>query len=324
MTDYKDLEPTNNSKHKKDFIKNIIIAALAVCLLLAIFYIVYKEEANSKNSVEMQGNINDLERSREILKQELRIVRADFDDAKTRVVKKDSSLGYQDRMILEKQKEIQSILNKEGITSDELQRAKRLIASLQADIKVFKEEIIRLKDENLKLTNKNTALASENSDLSSQKKTVESNLNQEVENKNNLIKETNSTLSISNYSIKGLVVKSSGREVETTRARRIDKVRVTFDLDKNLNATSENKELYVSVYKPNGEVGKFKGADSGEITLRSGASIKYSDRVNVNYNNMSGARVKFDWIDFDFPKGEYKIDIYQNGYKVGQNTITLK
>lgn len=324
MTDYKDLEPSNNSKHKKDFIKNIIIATLAVCLLLAVFYIVYKEEANSKNSVEMQGNINDLERSREILKQELRIVRADFDDAKTRVVKKDSSLGYQDRMILEKQKEIQSILNKEGITSDELQRAKRLIASLQADIKVFKEEIVRLKDENLKLTNKNTALVSENSNLSDQKKTVESNLDQEKENKNNLIKETNSTLSISNYSIKGLVVKSSGREVETTRARRIDKVRVTFDLDKNLNATSENKELYVSIQKPNGEIGKFKGANSGEITLRSGSNIKYSDRVNINYNNMSGARVKFDWTDYEFPKGEYKIDIYQNGYKVGQNTITLK
>lgn len=324
MTDYKDLEPSNNSKHKKDFIKNIIIATLAVCLLLAVFYIVYKEEANSKNSVEMQGNINDLERSREILKQELRIVRADFDDAKTRVVKKDSSLSYQDRMILEKQKEIQSILNKEGITSDELQRAKRLIASLQTDIKIFKEEIVRLKDENLKLTNKNTALVSENSNLSDQKKTVESNLDQEKENKNNLIKETNSTLSISNYSIKGLVVKSSGREVETTRARRIDKVRVTFDLDKNLNATSENKELYVSIQKPNGEIGKFKGANSGEITLRSGSNIKYSDRVNINYNNMSGARVKFDWTDYEFPKGEYKIDIYQNGYKVGQNTITLK
>lgn len=324
MTDYKDLEPSNNSKHKKDFIKNIIIATLAVCLLLAVFYIVYKEEANSKNSVEMQGNINDLERSREILKQELRIVRADFDDAKTRVVKKDSSLSYQDRMILEKQKEIQSILNKEGITSDELQRAKRLISSLQTDIKVFKEEIVRLKDENLKLTNKNTALVSENSNLSDQKKTVESNLDQEKENKNNLIKETNSTLSISNYSIKGLVVKSSGREVETTRARRIDKVRVTFDLDKNLNATSENKELYVSIQKPNGEIGRFKGANSGEITLRSGSNIKYSDRVNINYNNMSGARVKFDWTDYEFPKGEYKIDIYQNGYKVGQNTITLK
>jgi uncharacterized small protein (DUF1192 family) len=31
-----------------------------------------------------------------------------------------------------------------------LQRAKRLITSLQADIKVYKEEIVRLKDENKK------------------------------------------------------------------------------------------------------------------------------------------------------------------------------
>ena len=142
MTEYKDLEPSTNSKHNKELLKNIIIAVLAVCLLLAVGYIVYSKEANAKTSNEMQGDINDLERSREILKQELRIVRADFDDAKTRVVKKDSSLNYQDRLILDKQKEIQSILNKEGITSDELQRAKRLIVSLQSDIKVFKEESV--------------------------------------------------------------------------------------------------------------------------------------------------------------------------------------
>ena len=324
MTEYKDLEPSTNPKHNKDFLKNIIIAALAVLLLFAVGYIVYSKEANAKNSNEMQGYITDLERSREILKQELRIVRADFDDAKTRVVKKDSSLSYQDRLILDKQKEIQSILNKEGITSDELNRAKRLISSLQADIKVYKTEIARLKDENKKLSNQNTELTSENSNLTDQKKTVESNLNEEKENRQNLIKETNSTLSISNYTIKGLRVKSNGKEVETTRARRIDKVRVTFDLDKNLNAASDTKELFVSVYKPNGEVGKFKGANSGETKLRSGSPIQYSDRVNVNYNNMSGSRVTFDWVDYDFPKGEYKIDIYQNGYKVGQNVITLK
>jgi FtsZ-binding cell division protein ZapB len=323
MTEYKDLEPSTNPKHNKEFLKNIVIAALAVMLLLAVGYIVYSKEANAKNSNEMQSDINDLERSREILKQELRIIRSDFDDAKTRVVKKDSSLSYQDRLILEKQKEIQSILNKEAITTIELNRAKRLISSLQADIKVYKEEITRLKDENTKLTNKNTELTSENSNLSNEKKTVETNLHQEKESHQNLINETNSTLSISNYTIKGFRVKSNGKEIETSRARRIDKVRVSFDLDKNLNATSENKELYVSIFKPNGDIGKFKGADSGKVKLRSGNSVDYSDRVEVSYNNMSGSRVSFDWVDYEFPKGEYKIDIYQNGYKVGQNVITL-
>jgi len=323
MTEYKNLEPSTNSKHNKEFSKNIIIAVLAVCLLLAVCYIVYTEEAYSKNSTEMQGNINDLERSREILKQELRIVRADFDDAKSKVTKKDVTLDNQDKLILNKQKEIQSILIKEGITSDELQRAKRLIVSLQTDINYYKEEITRLKNENKILTTKNTELTTENNSLSDQKKVVESDLNLEKKSKQNLLEETNSTLSISNYMIKGLIVRSSGKEVETDRARRIDKVRVTFDLDKNLNAVSNRKELFVTIYKPNGDIGKFKGANAGEITLRSGVKVNYSDRVSVNYNNMSGSRVSFDWIDYEFPKGEYKIDIYQNGYKVGQNVITF-
>ena len=324
MTEYKDLESSKNSPHNKDFIKNIVIAVLLINLLFSIGYIVYNKETNNRNMNEMQGSINDLERSREILKQELRIVRADFEDTKTRVVKKDSTLNYQDRLILDKQKEIQSILNKEGITSEELHRAKRLIVSLQTDIKEYKKEIARLKAENVQLTDKNTLLSSENSNLTEHNKHIESNLDKEKMNRENLIKETNSTLSISNYTIKGVHVKSSGKEVETTKAKRIDKVNVTFDLDKNLNAESEEKELFVAVYKPNGEVGKFKGANSGEMTLRSGVKINYSDRVKINYNNMSGSRVSFDWMDYEFPKGDYKIDIYQNGYKVGQNVIRLK
>ena len=63
MTEYKDLEPSTNPKHKNEFVKNIIIAVLAVSLLLAIGYIVYSKEANAKSSIEMQSDINDLERS---------------------------------------------------------------------------------------------------------------------------------------------------------------------------------------------------------------------------------------------------------------------
>ncbi len=52
MTEYKDLEPSTNPKHKNEFVKNIIIAVLAVSLLLAIGYIVYSKEANAKSSIE--------------------------------------------------------------------------------------------------------------------------------------------------------------------------------------------------------------------------------------------------------------------------------
>ncbi len=321
--EYKELE-TKTHRRNESFIKNLIICVLAFLLVITVGYIVFDRETNSTKFSDMQIDINNLERSREVLKQELRITRAQYEESKNAQFAKDSSISYRDRLIFEKQKAIQSILNKEEIDKKQVLKAKNLIVSLQGDIADYKLEIAKLRKENQQLLYKNTELTKEKEQISVEKKTVTENLEQEKIEHDRLLQTTNATLSISNYTIKGLKVKSSGREVETDRAKRINKVRVTFDIDKNSNATAESKELFVRVYKPDGKIGHFEGAESGFLKLRSGSEIEYSDKVKVNYNNTDGSRVNFDWIDYDFPKGDYKIDIYQNGFKIGQNTLTLK
>lgn len=321
--EYKKLE-SNTHQRNKNFAKNLVICTLAFLLLLTVGYIVFDKETNSTKFSEMQLDINNLERSREVLKQELRITRAQYEESKNAQFAKDSSIHYRDRLIFEKQKAIQSILNREEIDKGKVLEAKNLILSLRGDIEEYKLEITKLRKENRELHQKNTVLVKENEIISDKKKEVENNLSQEKTEHENLVKSTNATLSISNYTIKGLKVKSSGKEVETDRAKRINKVRVAFEIDKNAKALSEDKELYVTVYKPDGKIGLFEGAESGTMKLRSGLDIQYSDKVKVSYNSESGSEVSFDWTDYDFPKGDYKIDIYQNGFKIGQNIISLK
>ena len=85
----------------------------------------------------------------------------------------------------------------------------------------------------------------------------------------------------------------------------------------------ENSLLKMASFTP--------GQKEGEEVIEIQANLNTTFEVNYNghhlagiLNVISGSRVNFDWVDYDFPKGEYKIDIYQNGYKVGQNVITLR
>lgn len=310
--------------NKPTFSKNIIILLLSIVLCGAIGYIFYQDRQHKMAKNGEISMIDDLERSREILKQELRLARADYDTAKTVIVAKDADLIEKDRIIFEKQKKIQHILNQDDLTKSDLYEAKRLITSLKAELDDYKEQIRILKAQNKKLQEDNTELAETNKLVSEKNEVISKNLETVKTEKESLNKNVNSTLSISNYNLTGLRVKSSGKEVETERASRINKMRVRFTVDPNQNALSETKELFIAIYKPDGTLGRFEDANPGKLPLRSGKSVEFSDRVTFNFDATKGNRISFDWKDYDFPKGDYVIDIYNNGFKIGQNKISLK
>ncbi|WP_068597360.1 coiled-coil domain-containing protein [Vaginella massiliensis] len=312
-----------NLKHNKTSKRDIAIWVLSILLLMSIGYIIYQNINYKNHSTALTIDANDIERSREILKQELRVLRSDYEDVKKVAKKQDSTINERDLVIFEKQKQIQSILNHKEISEGELNRARVLIISLQDDINDYKKQIAKLIYENKALNASNLALNLQKDSIIVEKQTVEKNLKNSQENFDKHQESVNSTLSLSNYSIKGLSVKNSGKEVETTRAKRIDKVRVTFDLDNN-NVASGKKTLYIAIHKPDGSLGIFKDAEFGDLKLRNGNEVKYSDVMLVNYVSGEAQTVSFDWVDYDFPKGKYEIDVYENGFKIGQSSIELK
>lgn len=307
----------NNSK------RDIAIWVLSILLLSTIGYIIYQNINYKIDNSSLTIDANDIERSREMLKQELRVLRSDYDDVKKVAKEQDSTINERDIVIFEKQKQIQNILNTQNVSESELKRARMLIITLQDDINDYKKQIAKLIYENKELNAANLALNIEKDSIIVEKKTVETDLKSTQESFDKHQETVNSTLSISNYSIKGLTVRNNGKEVETNKAKRIDKVRVTFDLDDN-NVATGKKTLYIAVHKPDGSLGIFKDAEFGDLKLRNGNDVKYSDVVLVDYQNGEAQTVSFDWIDYEFPKGKYEIDVYENGFKIGQSTIELK
>ncbi|NNG10252.1 MAG: hypothetical protein HKM92_08765, partial [Arenibacter sp.] len=134
--------------------------------------------------------------------------------------------------------------------------------------------------------------------------------------------EKGSALNLSKFSVDAVKERSSGKLVSTSRARATDKLKVCFTVADNVIAQAGDREFYIEVLDPQGNV----LGESFSKTTDSGASVTYSKGTDFYYENRS-----LDVCDFidkpagDFQKGNYMVNVYDNGLKLlGTSKFQLK
>ena len=119
--------------------------------------------------------------------------------------------------------------------------------------------------------------------------------------------------------------KKNGKEKETTTAKRVDKLRISFDLDENRISASGKKDLYVRITAPDGKPVTDPGMGSGKISTREGNELDFTQKVGVEYIQGQRQTVNIDWKQNDkFETGDYMIEVYQNGFKIGEGIRHFK
>jgi hypothetical protein len=70
----------------------------------------------------------------------------------------------------------------------------------------------------------------------------------------------------------------------------------------------------------------FPANGSGTFQTREEGEKVFTNKLNVQYEQGKRMPVSFDWKPETgkYQTGDYKIEIYQNGYKIGQGTKELK
>ena len=64
---------------------------------------------------------------------------------------------------------------------------------------------------------------------------------------------------------------------------------------------------------------------SGTFSTREGQAKIYTQKLDVNYVQNKKQTISFDWKqNKDFATGSYKIEVYNNGFKVGEAYKPLK
>ena len=177
--------------------------------------------------------------------------------------------------------------------------------------------IEKLKKENLKLSNERDKLrATVNSANKQVNQLTEENilLQEKVE--------TASGLKISEINLNAIQLQSRDREKIETRAKRVDLIRINFDIVDNPLATKGLHDVYVRVMDPNGNLLTF---DEGTFDAND-KTMQYTYKTSIDFLN-DGKRYSIDWQPKDtrsFQKGIYTVVLYADGFTMGRGSITLK
>jgi uncharacterized small protein (DUF1192 family) len=309
---------TPNQPQKSSNSKNIIIGLLAVVLLGSWAYFLMqtnkaKEElaSNKEQGAVYMSQRDSLELLYKLTLDKYDSVTVSNNDLEGKLTGKQSEIS-------KLKGEIGAILKKKNATQAELKIAEEKIAELNDKIGNLEAEVARLTGENQTLTAANTQLTTE-------KQSLETNL-ATTQTEKKALEETvdvGSTFSASNIQITPVNEKSSGKEKETTTAKKVDKLVVSFDVENRI-AKSGPADMYIMVTAPDGKIISNESTGGGNMTTRQDGEKTYTSKLTVNYEQGTRQNVQLPLKQEKFQTGDYKIQVYQNGFKIGEGVRTLK
>lgn len=311
---------TSSSEPQKKNLINILSIILIGCLLATWGYILW-DKSRTRDLVQQKDNlITSTSNQRDELQKELEDATMRYDLLKVDNSRKDSVILEKDRDIELKKSRIKSLLSKINASASEIQEAKDLIASLNTDIDSYKQQIARLEGQNAELTLSNEKIARDRDRITKQ---YDSSL-EELKSRDEII-DIGSTLQASNFQVYGLDQRAGGKIKVTSTAKKVDRLRITFDLNENLITPSGTKTLFIVITDPEGKVCSSPDLGSGSFTARDGRLVDFTQRMDIDYTQNKRQSVSFDWKGAEkFATGNYKIEVYNNGYKVGEGSRPLK
>jgi peptidoglycan hydrolase CwlO-like protein len=298
--------------------KNILIGVLAAGLLGTWAYFLYDKNDSTKQIQVKTAEVHTAMTAKDS-------VQVLYNDALTRL---DSITGSNNNLsgqlsdrqsdITKLKNEINRIMRDKNSTAADYRRAKSLISELNGKIANLEAEVSRL-------TGENQQLAANNTHLTQERDVLATNLQTTTAEKEELAQTVDvaSTFTASNIQITPIKEKKNGKEKVTTTAKRVDKLVVSFDVE-NRVARSGPADMYVIVTGPDGNVINDPNLGSSTLTTRTDGDRPYTFKTTAEYEQGTRKTVSIPLRQDHFQTGNYKIEIYQNGFKIAEGVRTLK
>jgi hypothetical protein len=289
---------TNTNKYK------VLIGILAVLLIALGVYTVSLYNQN-------KDRISNLEVQKSEIESELEDLIANYDE-----VIQDNAL---------KDKELIAARERISVLLDSVKDAKANMALISR----YRAEIGRLKDERKLLFKKADSLIAANKVLEMERDSTSMVLTETIKVMDSVSME-NTELSdlIAKGSVvkavdlrgEGVIVRRSGKIVDTRRASRADKVRACFSLAPNSIAKAGDRLLYIQVINPNNNLlGK-----KAQIVFDEG-TLNYSEETTVFYENEElDVCVLVDADEEDLIGGRYVINVFDGPNQVASTFMELR
>lgn len=303
------MEPTEKKSKEKTFkiislIEGVVIIGLLVALLITngsrSTITVQKNEAQAKNN-ELQHELDSLLVEHEKIKSEYGTLTA--------------QMSAKDSVILAKADEIQKLIASQA----DYYKIKRKLDYLRNITQGYISQIDSLYTVNKDLKDKNTEITSKYQ--KEQEKTTEL-----TKDKEQLTEKVSLASTLKAYNIKGTPVKSKSggkKEEIVDKAKKADRIKVTFTLSENLIAASGSKTIFVRIAQPDDKILIVSNDDAHSFDYN-GQKIQYSMKEDIDYQNKAvDLTMYWDKLN-DFAEGTYVVSVFTDGYLIGESQFVLK
>ncbi|RXK61492.1 hypothetical protein ESA94_00285 [Lacibacter luteus] len=310
-------EPTPSAPQKNN--RSLIYGLLIAALLGTWGYIIWDKSKTKEMTTQLQAQLSTSDSSKGAIQTEYNAALQRLDELTSMNASMDSLVKTKNGEIANMKSRIQTLLNKQNKTAADLAEAKRLINDLNEKISGYVVEVETLRGENLQLktekqelTTQKEALQVQYDQTSAEKKVVEEKL------------DVASTLNASSINIVTIDERRNGKEKEKDVAKRVDKIRLSFNV---FNRVGEEgtKDVYVVITDPTGQVVSNEALGSGRFTTREEGERVFTKMTSLTFSANKTVPVSIEWKPgAKFVEGLYKVEIYNNGFKIGEGSKTLR
>lgn len=202
----------------------------------------------------------------------------------------------------------------------EQQRFKQRALNLETQLKKRDDEIAELKQSNENLYTETTTLKERQNKLTDTISTIAKN-NQELSSKVSVA----SRIQADNIHVSILTSKNKEKDddKEEFKAKRVDRVKVTFNLSRNDVTPKDTKTVYMRILEPDGAALYNLSTGGGTFTV-DGQEAFYTQKQDVVFDN-SRQKVEFVYAKGgDYKVGQHTVELYEGGAMMGKTTFTLK
>ena len=298
-------KPKNNNSFKViSVILALIIAVLVWQLIITktkvSTFTIEKEKAEVKNNT-LQHALDSLVTEHEKIKKEYGTL--------------SGKLTAKDSIIAAKADEIQQLIASQA----DYGRIKRKLEYLRSITQGYISQM-----DSLYRVNKN--LKHENDQIKDQYQKEQTKTSELTKDKENLSQKVSLASTLKAYNIKGNPVrmKSGGKKEDLEdKAKRAEKIRVSFTLSENLIAPSGAKTIYIRIARPDDKI-LCVGTDEANSFDYNSEKIQYSIKKDIDYQNKAqDITMYWDKTD-DFIPGTYVVSVFTDGLLIGESQFALK
>ncbi len=253
-----------------------------------------------------------------------------------------SQLTKEKNVVLSDLKEMVSkydvVIEENNLKDTELNEARDRIEKLIADVdgkdatiaslSKYRAEVFKLRNERDFLFAQNDSLRGSNQmlamrvDSTTYELEVQRGLGDSLSMENTKLSERvslASALSVNRLKAVGVIERSSGKLVENSNNKRVDKVRACYTVPQNRLAETGDRELYVQVVDPNGNT-----LGSSQNVAFDGTMITYSTISKFYYENKElDICESIAKTGEEFAEGTYEVNIYDKATLVAQTSFSL-